>query len=262
MVRQCFFPVLCGLIAAAVPVSSTGASTTVAMPIESLADHAGQVIVGEVASVRSYFAGNPRRIDSQITFNQVRYLKGSHPGATRRFRLIVPGGTVGTLQMHISDTPRFEVGETWLLFLLPGYRTYPVVGLSQGAFQIRAGRVFRGDLPVTGLDENGFIQVARPDTRRHRNLVAGPSASGPPEADVGAMPDALTYRQFERKLRPILRASRDHKMVRAAGRPLAVRHTPTPLKIARRVSPRAPAPASQERSTAPPVQPARRKRPR
>ncbi len=262
MVRQFILPVLCGLIAAAVPVSSAGASTTVAMPIELVADHAAQVIVGEVASVRSYFAGNPRRIESEITFNHVRYLKGPHPGATRRFRLIVPGGTVGPFQMHISDTPRFQVGETWLLFLLPGYRTYPVVGLSQGAFQITAGRVFRGDLPVTGLDENGFVQVARPDTGRHRDLGAGPAASGPPGADVGAVPDALTYRRFERMLRPILRASRDHRMMRPAGRPLAARHTPRPLKTAGRVSPRAPAPTSQERSTAQPVQPARRKRPR
>ncbi len=262
MVRQFILPVLCGLIAAAVPVSSAGASTTAAMPIQSLADHAGQVIVGEVTSVRSYFAGNPRRIDSEITFNNVRYLKGPHPGATRRFRLIVPGGTVGTFQMHISDTPRFEVGETWLLFLLPGYRTYPVVGLSQGAFQIRAGRVFRGDLPVTGLDENGFVQVAQPDTGRHRDLGAGPAASGPLRADVGAVPDALTYRRFERVLRPILRASRDHKMVRPAGQPLAVRHTPGPLKTARRVSPRVPAPTPQERAIAPPGRPTQRKRPR
>ena len=262
MVRQCNLPVLCGLIAAAVPVSAAGASTTAAMPIQSVADHAGQVIVGDVASVRSYFAGNPRQIDSEITFKNVRYLKGPHPGATRRFTLIVPGGTVGTLQMRISDTPRFQVGETWLLFLLSGYRTYPVVGLSQGAFQIRAGRVYRGDLPVTGLDENGFVQVARPDTGRHRNLKTGPSASGPPGADVGAVPDALTERRFERMLRPILRASRDHKMVRPAGRPLAVRHTPEPLKTARRASPRAPAARSQERATAPPGRPARRKRPR
>ena len=82
MVRQCNLPVLCGLIAAAVPVSAAGASTTAAMPIQSVADHAGQVIVGDVASVRSYFAGNPRQIDSEITFKNVRYLKGPHPGAT------------------------------------------------------------------------------------------------------------------------------------------------------------------------------------
>ena len=262
MVRQCILPVLCGLIAAAVPVASAGASTTAAMPIQSVADHAGQVIVGDVTRVRSYFAGIPQQIDSEITFNNVRYLKGPHPGATRRFTLIVPGGTVGTLQMHISDTPWFQVGETWLLFLLPGYKTYPVVGLSQGAFQIRSGRVFRGDLPVTGLDESGFVQVARPDTGRHRNLGAGPTASGPPGADVGAVPGALTERRFERMLSPILRASRDHKMVRPAGRPLAVRHTPRPLNAARSVSPRVPAPTPQERAIAPPGRPTQRKRPR
>jgi hypothetical protein len=200
---------------AAVLVAMPATGTTIApLSVTTMADHSGQVIAGDVLEVRSYWTGTPRRIESEVTFANVTYLKGALPTSGRVFTLTVPGGAVGDMEMRIEGAPRFEVGESWVLFLLPAYRTFPVVGLSQGAFRIVTGvdgveRVEQGGRFVTGFDEDGFVRVAsRPET-----------------VDAG-----LSYADFADLIEPALRASRDHALIEPAGRPLAVRYTPVPLQ--------------------------------
>ena len=143
-----------------------------------MADHAALVFVGRVGSVESRWADGPRRIESDVEFEQVECLKGSLPPGRETFSLLVPGGAVGTTQMRICCAPTFRVGEKWLLFVLPNYRTFPVVGLWQGALRIETDRdgierVFTASSdPVTGTDDGEFpLSIGRRSRNARRHLI-------------------------------------------------------------------------------------------
>ncbi len=219
------------------------ASSVKPMTVETLADHSGQVVVGTVASVRSYWATDPRRIESEITLAEVEYLKGRLPGSQSTFSFIAPGGEVDEVRMTVCCAPEFQVGEKWILFLLPSYRTYPVVGIYQGAFLVRpdedgieriVSRRHGREEPVTGIDSDGFIQHGLRgggrapahvlQTRNVRVLT--------PAETTGARP-AVSYEDFVTRLRPVLQASRDHKLTEPAGRRILVEYRAVPLQPSR-----------------------------
>jgi len=226
--------VVCGGLAVA-----TEASSVVPMSVATLADHAGQVIVGEVVSTRSYWAESPRRIETEVVFAQVDYLKGRLADSGATFALKVPGGTVGDMTLRIADAPTLAIGEKWVLFLLPQYKVHPVVGLAQGAFRVTTeGGVARvrdaaGRL-VTGVDARGYVQTAAPAGLRATSGLV--EASGGVRA-VAQEPEAapaegLTYEQFVAQLRPVLAQSRDHGLTGPAGRPALAALRAVPLKAA------------------------------
>lgn len=216
------------LAAAIIPAQSLSASSVVEMSAQEMADHAGQAIVGVVRSVESYWAADPRRIESRIVLEQVEYLKGALPDADETFEFVVPGGTVGDTRMQVCCAPQFEAGQKWLLLLLPEYQTYPVVGLYQGAFEVvqdQAGveRVTHSRhgvrYPVVGLDERGFVRVAAnraaPSSERIKhetNLRVAEDLE--PAADAAG----VTWAEFAAELRPVLSASLDHSLTNPAGR--------------------------------------------
>lgn len=198
------------------------ASTVVPMSLETLADHAGQVIVGTVVGTRSYFIDSPRGIETEMTVAGVEYLKGRLTDSTAEVTLRLPGGTVGDMQMRICCAPVPQIGEKWILFLLPTYRTYPTVGLFQGAFRVVTDatgveRIFRGvDEPVTGFDADGMIQVngAAPLDRHVHRVGTDASAT---RAAVTATVNAMTLSDFRTLLAPILTASKPHALAAPAG---------------------------------------------
>lgn len=215
------------------------ATTVVPMPLTTLADHAGQVLLGEVAATRSYWADNPRRIETEVRFVGVEYLKGARPDAPPEFTLIVPGGTVGTLTARVGCAPEFAVGDRWLLFLLPEYRVFPTVGVGQGAFLIRTdpdgtARVYTADGDaVAGIDDAGFPQTlrARRSPSAQTRVVASRGVRVQP-LRTDAPPPALTLEEFRARLAPVLAASRDHALTRPAGRPVFAEWPARPLRAA------------------------------
>lgn len=238
-------PIVVGLslffiFAVALPSPFASAGSVTPMTVRTLSDLSGQVIVGRVTSVRSYWADHPKRIESEVRFETVEYLKGRLAHSTETFTLVVPGGKVGEMQMQIADAPRFAIGEKWMLFLLPTYKTFPVAGLHQGAFKITidgAGieRVYlpEGE-PVNGIDADGWLKTAN---------VTAPNASARllnadhvqirdayPE-DRTAQP-AVRLDEFRREIAPILRASRDHHLIEPAGKRVFVEYTPVPFRAA------------------------------
>ena len=182
--------------AACLPPAS--ASTVIPMNLDTLADHAGQVIVGQVTSVRSYWTEAPRRIESEITFQHVEYLKGTLPTSGSTFSLIVPGGTVGKMTMRIAGAPTYAAGEEWILFLLPEYKTFPVVGVWQGAFRIEADAAGERRVcdvsrrPVSGFTTDGFTRTesTRANVAADRLVSArGARLRTPPCASKRIRPD-------------------------------------------------------------------------
>lgn len=221
------------------PARSLSASSVVEMSLPEMADHAGQAIVGVVRSIDSYWADEPKRIESRVTFEQVEYLKGALPGADPTFELIVPGGTVGQTRMQLCCAPQFAVGQKWVLLLLPEYQTFPVVGLYQGAFEVvadpagveRIAHTRHGVRhPVLGLDQQGFVRVAS-DTNANpadQNMPAGriKHATGlrvREDGEFAVEPAAMTWVEFSDQLQPILSTSRHHALTLPAGRPAPMR---------------------------------------
>jgi hypothetical protein len=235
------------------------AATVVPMTVQTLSENAGQVIGGEVVSVRSYWAENPRRIESEVTFQNVEYLKGKLADSTTTFKLLVPGGKVGDWQMRISCAPTFAPGEKWVLFLLPTYRTFPVVGLHEGAFRIESdaegvARVYDASGgAVIGLGEDNFLHVAEQpaeelsaqagkDAGHNAPAAQHPKAQdnligtdgvrvqfvGPPAPET----KAVSYDDFVALIRPVLERSKAHNLTTPAGRPILTGYKPVPLKLA------------------------------
>ncbi len=218
------------------------ASTVVPMNSATMADHAGQVIVGRVAAIRSYWLDDPRRIESEITFEQVEYLKGRLHDSTPTFVLRVPGGTVGDTHMYVCCSPDFAVGDKWVLFLLPSYNTYPVVGLYQGSFLVEADaagieRVYscrhQTKQPIAGFDGDGFVEVrgekAWMRSTIHDRLRETTNARVRSDAPDASPREAMTLDAFLSEIRPVLAASRSHDLTRAAGQPDTVHRTARPL---------------------------------
>ncbi len=232
-------PVATGVLAALLGAAAGHATTVVPMSLATLADHAGQVLLGEVVAVRSYWADNPRRIETEVRLTGVEYLKGALPDSRPEFTLIVPGGTVGTVTARIGCAPEFALGDRWLLFLLPEYRVFPTVGVGQGAFRIRSDpdgtpRVFTadGDAVVT-IDDNDFPHTARicGGTSAETRLVARRGLRVRVRTSANP-PPALTLDDFRARLAPVLAASRDHGLTQPAGRPVHVQWQARPLRAA------------------------------
>lgn len=214
-------------------------ATVVPMNLPQLADHAAQVIIGRIATLRPYWADNPLRIETEIVFERVRYLKGALPEVRHTFTLAVPGGTIGRTQMRLCCAPAFETGQTWLLFVLPTYKTFPVVGIWQGAMRIMPDetgteRVWTAAVqPVTGIDAGGFVIAAAPGPQHaHQRLVGASRVRLLDEGFGNHHTQALTLDEFLVQLDPILDASRDHRQTEPAGRRIPVRPVAVPLKAA------------------------------
>lgn len=242
--------------------SMSWASSVEPMSVRTMADFAGQVILGDVSSLRSYWAENPRRIETEVVFSHVQYLKGRHATAGESFTLIVPGGTVGERTMRICCAPAFKTGERRLLFLLPTYKTFPTVGLDQGAFEIRRDadgveRVYqeRG-MKVIGLDVETFVRHgggAVGDVHRHLREANGAVVRSAATSAESSAP-AISLDEFLRLVQPILDASTDQEMTEPAGRRVLVEYRATTLKSAPGTST---APTSSSKRIAAPPPPRR-----
>ena len=215
------------------------ASTVVPMTLETMADHAGQVIMGTVVSVRSYLADGSRQIETEITLTEVEYLKGAPAYPADDFTLVVPGGTVGKARLHLLCTPTFEVSERWILFLLPTYKTFPIVGLSQGAIRVEPAsdggeRVMSASSkPLVGIDKKGFAAFAEGPTEDSgimHKLVGATNARVREVVSPAANRKGMTLGDFRTLLQPILDKSRDRGLTGPAGRRVPVQDTPVPMR--------------------------------
>ncbi len=211
------------------------ATTVIPMSLDTLADHAGQVIVGTISSQQSYWTTHPRRIETQVVLSDVEFLKGPPAVAASDFQLILPGGRVGTTQMRIAGAPDLKTGERWLLFLLPAYKTYPTVGIAHGAFKIETDgdvpRVYSATSgPVVSVDTKGFVQTGSADVHAvGEHLLGEHGARALSPTVTGASQAAVSYAEFLDRLSPVLAASRDHQLTRPAGQPVRVQYTAAPL---------------------------------
>ncbi len=117
-------------------VSTTRATVLVPADLGELTHDAHAIARGRVVAVDAQWTAGRRTIETLVTLETERYLKGGL-GQTVRFR--VPGGTVGRFNNVIVGAPRFEVGQRVIVFLGARGPTVPyVLGLNQGVFRLVA----------------------------------------------------------------------------------------------------------------------------
>ncbi len=149
------------------------AATFVATSVEEVARTSDAVVRGRVAAVASR-ATRDGRIVTEAEIAVLDAWKGA-PDAT--VRVVVPGGRIAGLAMHVDAAPTFTPGEEVVVFLSRGGATWYVNGLALGKYRIE------------GAD-------ARPATGGAQ-VLPGPGPLPEGERQVGAMPVA----ELERRVR-------------------------------------------------------------
>src|SRR5262245_19980719 len=120
----------CALIAA-VPATAT---VLVPADIGELSREAVAIARGRVVATNAQWTDDHRSIDTIVTLEVERYLKGGL-GATVQFR--VPGGELGRYRSVIVGAPEFAVGDRVVIFLGARGPTVPyILGFSQGVFRV------------------------------------------------------------------------------------------------------------------------------
>lgn len=114
------------------------ASATVIVPadLSELIHDAQWIARGTVVRVDGQWAEGRRTIETVVTLETERYLKGD-AGETLQFR--VPGGVLGRFRNLVVGAPQFAVGQRVVVFLgANGPRVPHVLGLHQGVYRLGA----------------------------------------------------------------------------------------------------------------------------
>jgi len=122
------------LAIAAAALAPLDALTMAPMTFEELVESASAVVYARVAEVRGQMAADRHSIDSVITLEPLRYLKGDF-GPSLVMRL--PGGRVGNVIQVLPGAPVLQEGDLAVVFLAAHGPAIPgAVGLGQGIFRV------------------------------------------------------------------------------------------------------------------------------
>jgi hypothetical protein len=137
--------------------ATTFATTVLPLSFEQLVEGSSIVAYGRVIDVRAQWTDDRRFIESVVSLEVLRGMKG---GAADTLVFTVPGGQVGRYINVIPGAPVFTAGDLAVVFLTGRGARLPVTtGLTQGVY-----RVQRDGLVVPPAIENG--RIARGDLRR------------------------------------------------------------------------------------------------
>ncbi|HZT75418.1 MAG TPA: hypothetical protein VFA27_02080 [Vicinamibacterales bacterium] len=124
-------PTLILLLLLAAPL---GATSLVPADLGELSHEALAIVRGRVAAVDARRTDDRRTIETLVTLDVERYLKGDL-GSTVQFR--VPGGRLGRYRSVFVGAPDFAVDDRVVVFLGASGPTIPhLVGFSQGVYRL------------------------------------------------------------------------------------------------------------------------------
>jgi len=168
------------------------ATTVAPLSFEQLVNASQSVVYGRVADVRAQWTADRRFIESVVTVEILRGMKGN---AGESIAFTVPGGQVGRYLNVIPGAPSFAPGDLAVFFLTAQGPRLPVTtGLTQGIYRVQrdlssgemlvvppvidvAGRVVRGDVRRKPVSLSAFEGTVR--------AVALRQAQGHPERSRG-----------------------------------------------------------------------------
>jgi len=175
------FPSLLLVTTIAAIVVAADAHATVIVPADlgELSRDARAIALGRVAAVDGRWTDDRRTIETIVTLDVERYLKGSL-GAMLQFR--VPGGELGRYRSIVVGAPELRVDERIIVFLGANGPMVPfVLGLNQGLYRVvpraadgswivtpppvlpaaQSARIVRGDAARQPLPLDDFEQRVR-----------------------------------------------------------------------------------------------------
>jgi hypothetical protein len=149
--------------------SSLLATTVIPLSFEQLVNGSQAVVYGRVTDVRSQWTADRRFIESVVSVEILRGMKGPSTvlragSANESIAFTIPGGQVGRYLNVIPGAPTFAAGDLAVFFLTAQGPRLPVTtGLTQGIYRVRrdassgammvvppavetAGRIVRGDV--------------------------------------------------------------------------------------------------------------------
>jgi hypothetical protein len=134
------------------------AATVAPLNFQQLVNNSGAVALVRVTEVRGEFIGGGRGIESVVTVEVLKGLKGAQ---VERLQFTVPGGRAGRYLNLIPGAPTFAPGDLAVVFLTSKGPQLPVTtGLTQGVYRVQrsgdemmvmppivdTGKVTRGDV--------------------------------------------------------------------------------------------------------------------
>jgi hypothetical protein len=142
------------------------------MTFERLVAEAAAVVYARVADVRGRWTADRHSIDSIVTLEALRYLKGNF-GPSVLVRL--PGGEVGNVINVLPGAPILRQGDLLIVFLVARGPAIPdVLGLTQGVFRVsldrRAGTMLVSPPPLKASVAGAVVRGAA--DRRMLDLAA------------------------------------------------------------------------------------------
>jgi len=112
----------------------------------TLAAEAELILTGKVTALQSVWEG--KKIYTYVTVSTRDSFKGTEE---KEVIIKVPGGTVGEITCHVSDTPAFKKGEEILVFLKSRGMYYELAGAQQGKYTIKKDEVMGLNVTVNGI---------------------------------------------------------------------------------------------------------------
>ena len=145
-------------------------------PIEfsALVAKAQAIAYGRVVDLRARYSDDRMKIETVVTLEVGRYLKGD---LGEELTFTVPGGTLGRYRAMVVGAPQFSQGEEVVLFLTARAPALPhVVGLNQGVFRVavdaRTGERTIARVPMLGLGPRSQPVVRGSAANRPMSLTA------------------------------------------------------------------------------------------
>ena len=159
-----------GLLMAASAVPS--AMTYVSVDFPTLVGDAHAIAIGHVAAAQPRWREGRRGIETALTFQVERYLKGD---LGRTVTLTVPGGQMGRYRSVMPGAPVFAENDELVLFMVSDVPSAAhLLGLGQGVFRIMTDRASGTRIVVPEilmLASTGATKVVRGDVTRRPLLL-------------------------------------------------------------------------------------------
>ena len=139
------------------------ATTVLPLSFEQLVNESQSVVYGRVSDVRAQWTDDRRFIESVVTIEVLRGMKGGTPES---IAFTVPGGQVGRYLNVIPGAPSFVAGDLAVVFLTARGARLPVTtGLTQGIYRVRRDAA-SGEILVMPPIVDGAGRIVRGDPRR------------------------------------------------------------------------------------------------
>ena len=143
-------------------VASADATTIVPLSFEKLVSESSAVVYGRVSDVRSQWTADRRFIESVVSIDVIKGMKG---GMGDTIAFTVPGGQVGRYLNVIPGAQMFATGDLAVFFLTAHGARLPVTtGLTQGVYRVQ--RDSSGAMVVMPPVVETVGRIARGDVKR------------------------------------------------------------------------------------------------